>query len=438
LGKYLSQFPDKQQDLAQQTANTVEKLVREEWGKLLALLISQIKDFQLAEDALQDAIESALIHWQRNGLPRSPVAWLLQTARRKAIDRIRRSTNFKSKGKQIAHELTYQNELNSLLELDANEAAMEPPPAIKDKRLRLIFTCCHPAIEAKSRTALTLRTLGGLSTAEIARAFLDAENTMAQRLVRAKKKIKQAKIPYLVPEREQIHERLQTVLEVLYLIFNAGYFSAHGSAQLRINLSDEAIRLSKTLLKLMPRIPEIEGLLALMLLHDSRRLARFDSDGEMIALKDQDRNQWDHSKISSGLDFLHTALGRKNPGPYQIQAAISAIHAQAKTHISTDWKQIVGLYDELYKFRPTPVVALNRIVANSYYKGPNLALEQMKVLENELQNYQPFFAAKADLLHRSGKIDAAEHTYIRAIGLSNEDTTRLFLQKKLGQMLRQN
>ncbi|MCF6327432.1 MAG: RNA polymerase sigma factor [Devosiaceae bacterium] len=434
----MSQFPNKQQDLAHHTAKAVDNLVREEWGKLLALLISQLKDFQLAEDALQDAIESALIHWQRNGLPRSPPAWLLQTARRKAIDRIRRTASFNSKSDQIASQISMSHELSELIKLDATEVALDKAPAIRDERLRLIFTCCHPAIEAKSRTALTLRTLGGLSTAEIARAFLDAENTMAQRLVRAKKKIKQAGIPYSVPEGNQIPERLQAVLEVLYLIFNAGYFSTHGSAQLRVNLSDEAIRLSKILLKLMPDIPEIEGLLALMLLHDSRRLARFDSAGDMISLKDQDRNIWDSNKIASGLKVLHTAFERKKPGPYQIQAAISAIHAQAKSHKSTDWKEIVGLYDELYRFLPNPVIALNRIVANSYYQGPDIALDQMKALEEKLQNYQPFFAAKADLLHRSGKIDAAEVTYIRAIDLSDEDTTRLFLQKKLGRMLRQN
>ncbi len=434
----MSHFPDKQQDIAHQTAKAVEKLVREEWGKLMALLISQIKDFQLAEDAAQDAIESALVHWQRNGLPRSPTAWLLQTARRKAIDRIRRNANFNSKSDQIASQISMHHELSELIKLDATEVCLDKAPAIKDERLRLIFTCCHPAINAKSRTALTLRTLGGLSTAEIARAFLDAENTMAQRLVRAKKKIKQAKIPYAIPEGEQIPERLQTVLEVLYLIFNAGYFSTHGPAQLRVNLSDEAIRLNKILLELMPDVPEIEGLLALMLLHDSRRFARFDSAGEMIALKDQDRNIWDSNKIASGLKILHKAFDKKMPGPYQIQAAISAIHAQAKSHNSTDWKEIVGLYDELYKFLPTPVIALNRIVANSYYQGPDVALDQMKALKEKLKNYQPFFAAKADLLHRMGKIDLAEITYIRAIDLSDEDTTRLFLQKKLGQMLREN
>jgi len=416
----------------------IEKLVRQEWGKLLALLIGQIGDFQLAEDALQDGIESALIHWQRNGLPRSPTGWLLQTARRKAIDRIRRAANFNSKSTQIAHEISNQNQLNHLLELDASEAALEKFSSIPDERLRLIFTCCHPAIEAKSRTALTLRTLGGLSTAEIARVFLDAENTMAQRLVRAKQKIRQAAIPYTVPQSEQLPERLQTVLEVLYLIFNAGYFASHGLEQLRVSLSDEAIRMAKILNDLMPEQPEIEGLLSLMLLHDSRRQARYDFSGQMISLRDQDRNSWDVKKINSGLDILHTALKRNNPGPYQIQAAISATHAQAKSHDATNWQEIVALYNELYKIRPNEVVLLNKIVANSYAMGPDIALVDLLKLEASLDNYQPFFASKADLLYRTGNISGAETAFIKAIELSDEETTRAFLQKKLGQMLREN
>ena len=413
----------KSQTLARQT---IEQLVREEWGRLLAALIARLGDFQLAEDALQDGLESALVHWRRNGLPRSPAAWLLQTARRKAIDRIRRAANFRSKEQQISH----------LLELDAEEMAMEEAPQIPDERLALIFTCCHPALEAKSRTALTLHTLGGLSTGEIARAFLDSEQAMAQRLVRAKRKIKQAAIPYVVPERDAWAERLQTVLGVLYLIFNEGYFSSHGDAQVRVGLSNEAIRLTRILLNLKPDEAETEGLLALMLLHDSRRGAREDADGLMVALEHQDRNLWDREKIKQGLTILDRALLRQTPGPYQIQGAISALHAQAKDLRSTDWAQIVRLYDELFRFQPNPVVRLNQIAALSYAQSPTLALGQLGELEQDLATYQPFHATKADLLHRTGRIDDAQASYNKAIELSGEEKTRAFLQQKLGHMLR--
>ncbi|HHG89534.1 MAG TPA: RNA polymerase sigma factor [Devosia sp.] len=413
----------KSQTLARQT---IENLVREEWGRLLAALIARLGDFQLAEDALQDGLESALVHWQRNGLPRSPAAWLLQTARRKAIDRIRRAANFRAKEPQISH----------LMELDAEEMAMEETPEIPDERLALIFTCCHPALEAKSRTALTLRTLGGLNTGEIARAFLDGEQAMAQRLVRAKRKIKQAKIPYRVPESGQWDERLHTVLGVLYLIFNEGYFSSHGDAQVRVGLSNEAIRLVRILLTLKPGEAETEGLLALMMLHDSRRGAREDASGFMVALEHQDRSLWDRGKIFEGMQMLERALLRRTPGPYQIQAAISAVHAQARDHDSTDWDQIVQLYDELFRFQPNPVVRLNQIAALSYAKSPKLALEQLGELEQELAAYQPFHATRADLLHRTGRINAAEVSYNRAIELSSEEKTRAFLSQKLGRMLR--
>ncbi len=405
---------------------TIEKLVREEWGRLLAALIARLGDFQLAEDALQDGLESALVHWQRNGLPRSPAAWLLQTARRKAIDRIRRAANFRSKEDEISH----------LMEQDAEEMAMEEVPQIPDERLALIFTCCHPALEAKSRTALTLRTLGGLTTSEIARAFLDSEQAMAQRLVRAKRKIKQAAIPYVVPERDAWAERLQTVLGVLYLIFNEGYFSSHGDVQVRVGLSDEAIRLTKILLTLKPDEAETEGLLALMLLHDSRRGAREDANGLMVALEHQDRDLWDREKIEQGLNILERALLRRMAGPYQIQGAISALHAQAKDHASTDWAQIVQLYGELFRFQPNPVVRLNQIAALSYAQNPKLALSHLRELEQELATYQPFYATKADLLHRTGRIKAAETSYNKAIELSSEEKTRAFLSQKLGRMLR--
>lgn len=418
----MTKTPTDHETLAHQC---IEQLVREEWGKLLACLIAHLGDFQLAEDALQDGLESALYHWQRNGLPRSPAGWLLQTARRKAIDRIRRAKNFQSK----------QKEYQFLLELDRDEMPSEETYEIPDERLRLMFTCCHPALNEKSRMALTLRTLGGLTTDEIARAFLDSENAMAQRLVRAKRKIKVAKIPFVIPEADQWNARLGTVLDVLYLIYNQGYFSTHGDRQIRQDLSNEAIRLTEILRILKPGEPEIEGLLALMLLHDSRRGARHDEGGNMIALDQQDRSQWDHAKIETGLAILNKALRKSRAGPYQIQAAISAVHSEAKTHAGTPWDEIVLLYDALYKFSPNPIVILNKCVAVSYAHSPEAGLKMLGEIEATLSSYQPLYATKADLYRRCGKLQEAESAYLKAIDLCDEDSTRVFLQKRLGQML---
>ena len=403
----------------------IERVVREEWGKLLAILIAHLGDFDLAEDALADGVESALRHWQRNGIPRSPAAWLLQTARRKAIDRIRRAANFDSK----------QADYQLLLELDRDDVESETDQEIPDERLRLIFTCCHPALDQKSRTALTLRTLGGLTTAEIARAFLDSEDAMVQRLVRAKRKIKRAAIPYCVPSSTQWGERLNTVLEVLYLIFNEGYFSSHGASLVRADLTSEALRLARVLLTLLPDEPEVEGLLALMLLHDSRRRARRSIEGEMLALAEQDRSLWDFEKITAGTKCLDVALQRRRPGPYQVQAAISALHAQAQDHAATDWSEIVLLYDELFKLQPNPVVVLNKAVALSYAVSPVAAIAMLADIEEELDGYQPLHASQADFLDRSGDFQNAELAYHRAIEMSGEATTKRFLQKKLGSML---
>ena len=423
-----------QPPLVRQTSDTIEKLVREEWGKLLASLIAQLRDFQLAEDALQDALESALKHWQRNGLPRSPAAWLLQTARRKAIDRLRRNANFKSKVDQIA----YETKLNALVQMDTKDMAMANAPDIPDERLALIFTCCHPALDKKSRTALTLHTLGGLTTSEIAHAFLDKQTTMAQRLVRAKRKIASAGIPYAVPNAEQWPARIQTVLSVLYFIFNEGYFSAHGENQVRINLTKEAIRLTQILANLMPSEAETAGLLALMLLHDSRRAARQDKAGYMVALAHQDRSLWDEDKMSQGLKLLNQTLSKRRPGPYQIQAAISAIHAEAESFETTNWLEIAHLYDQLYLFQPNPVVTLNKIVAISHLDGPDIALQMLSKIETDLANYQPFYAAKGDFLRLTGNLPAAETAFLKAIDLTSEEKTRVFLQQKLGAMLRAN
>lgn len=414
--------------------DAIEQLVREEWGKLLASLITHLGDFQLAEDSLQDALESSLHHWQRYGLPRTPAAWLLQTARRKAIDRLRRNANFKTKSSQIA----YETNLNNLMEIDANEMALTQGPEIPDERLALIFTCCHPAIEKKSRIALTLHTLGGLTTSEIAHAFLDTQSAMAQRLVRAKRKIKHAAIPYSVPSVQQWPERLQAVLEVIYLIFNEGYYCSNGLELVRKNLCEEALRLSRILCELKPDEPEIEGLLALILLHDSRRSSRQDEKGQIIALQDQDRTIWDKQKIATGLDILNQALNRKSPGPFQIQAAISAVHAEAMAFEETNWVEIVALYEHLYHLQPTPVVALNKIVAISHAQGTAIACDMLQKLEDPLAEYQPFYATKADFLQTLGRINEAEIAYLKAIDLTGEENIRRFLQQKLGKMLRRN
>ncbi len=414
--------------------DVIEKLVREEWGKLLASLIAQLQDFQLAEDSLQDALESALHHWQRNGLPRTPAAWLLQTGRRKAIDRLRRQANFSSKSSQIA----YETQLNNLMETDSNEMALDHAPEIPDERLALIFTCCHPAIEKKSRIALTLHTLGGLTTGEIAHAFLDTQTAMAQRLVRAKRKIKHAAIPYAVPAPAQWPQRLQAVLGVIYLIFNEGYFCTNGAELVRTNLCDEALRLTKILRELKPNEPEIEGLLALILLHDSRRTTRQNQHGQIIALEDQDRTSWDKQKIIDGLDMLNMALKRKKPGPFQTQAAISAVHAEATDYGDTNWDEIVALYEHLYQLQPNPVVTLNKIVAISHAQSTSIAYDMLGEVEVSLAEYQPFYATKAEFLQNLGRIHEAEIAFLKAIDLSGEENIRLFLQQKLGKMLRNN
>ena len=410
----------------------LDRLARKERGRLLAALIAHLNDFQLAEDAFQDALERALHHWQKNGLPRSPAAWLFQTARRRAIDTLRRTANFHSK----QHQIAYETRLNGLIAQDGAEMAMRESPAIPDERLRLIFTCCHPALDEKSRIALTLHTLGGLTTSEIASAFLDTTPTMAQRLVRAKRKIRQAGIPFAIPGKEQLEERLDTVLSVIYLIFNEGYFSAHGDSPVRTALSAEAMRLARILLALVPDQPEIRGLMALMLLHDSRRAARFDASGAMIALEQQDRSLWHRDSIRQGLEFLDAAMARRAPGPFQIQAAISALHARAPDHARTDWSQIASLYEELARHRPNPVIELNRIVALSYVEGPEAALNHLEDVEGPLSGYQPFHAARADFLSRAGNVTEAEKAYQTAIELAGEETVRTFLQRKLGQMLR--
>lgn len=403
-------------------SQALERLLREDGGRLLASLIQHLRDFQLAEDCLQDAMESALVHWTRNGLPRVPAAWLMQTARRQAIDRLRRDANFQSKQASYAY----------LLEMERNADEDEANQPIPDERLRLIFTCCHPALNNQSSVALTLRTLGGLSTEDVAQAFLVSKDTMAQRLVRAKHKIAKAGIPYAVPEKAEWSERLEAVLNVLYLIFNAGYTSSEHD-YIRTDLCEEAVRLARLLLRLSPDEPEIEGLLALMLLHHSRSRARLGPGGEIVPLDEQDRSIWDGAAIKEGLALVEEALGRMQPGFYQLQAAISAVHASAADAASTDWAQIALIYDALIQLRPNPVFQLNRIVALSHVRGPKTALKMLGGLEGALGNYQPFHAARADLLRRSKNVEEARGAYALAISLSKNPTEKRFLQRWLEQ-----
>jgi RNA polymerase sigma-70 factor, ECF subfamily len=397
----------------------VDHAARKHSGRLLAVLIKDLRDFQLAEDCLQDALESALVHWSRNGPPLTPPGWLLQTARRKAIDRIRRMKNFDRKALEYGY----------LIELD-QIAASDDAPAIPDERLRLIFTCCHPALDPKTRVALTLRTLCGLTTPEIARAFLDSEEAMAQRLVRARHKIDKACIPYEVPEQDAFDARLGSVLAVIYLVFNEGYSATAGEVLVRADLCEEAIRLARLMLALRPDEAEIEGLLALMLLSHSRRAARICADGGLIALDGQDRLLWNAALIGEGIAMLEIALRRGRPGLYQLQAAISAVHAEAKSHGETRWREIVLLYDRLRALSDNPVYLVNRAVALSFCEGPGAGLAALLPLEAELAAYQPFFAAKADMQRRAGTAQDAKAAYQRAIALSQNASERAFLQER--------
>lgn len=390
----------------------IERCVREEWGRILASLVKHLGDFQLAEDCLQDAVLVAMDKWAVEGLPQSPAGWLISVARRKAIDRIRRSANFASKQGEIAY----------LMELESTKE--DEVEGFGDERLNMIFTCCHPALEEKTRVALTLRTLGGLSTEEIAGAFLDKVDAMSARLTRAKKKIAAAGIPYRVPEAEELAERLGSVLTVIYLIFNKGIE--------RGDLSGEAIRLGRIVLDLMPNEPEVEGLLTLMLVHDARRAARLDEAGAFVPLDAQNRSRWNRAKIEEGVALLKVALARGRVGPFQLQAAIHSVHGQAATWGETDWAEIVALYEVLYREQPSPVVRINQAVAVSYAMSvaSGLAMLDEVGAGGALERYQPYWAARADFLGRLGETQLAHESYEHAIELSENKQEREFLRGK--------
>ncbi|KUL47137.1 RNA polymerase subunit sigma-24 [Streptomyces regalis] len=420
-------MPDVEPDVEE----AVAVAFREEWGQVVATLIRVTGDWDLAEECAQDAFAQALDRWRRDGVPRRPGAWLTTTARNRALDVLRREAVGAAKLREVAvlarDEPSYEPE-----DASGDDSGVQD---LQDDRLRLIFTCCHPALPIEARVALTLRTLAGLTTPEIARAFLVPEATMAQRLVRAKRKIRNAGIPYRVPPAHLLPERTTGVLGVVYLLFNEGYAATAGVDLVRTNLCAEAIRLARVLARLMPDEPEVLGLLALLLLHDARRHTRVDAAGDLVTLENQDRTAWDRAEADEGTALLETALRRGRPGPYQIQAAIAACHMTAPTADDTDWADIAALYGELARFVPSAVVRLNRAVAVGVAEGTDAGLALIAELEDEgdLAGYHLLPATCADLLRRGGRMDEAAEAYRRALELVENDAERRFLEKRLAE-----
>jgi RNA polymerase sigma-70 factor (ECF subfamily) len=414
------------EDAAARAREMVDAVYRTESRRVLATLIRLLGSFDLAEEALHDAFRAALEQWPREGVPANPRAWLVSAGRFKAIDGIRRRARF---------DALDDVDLERVEAAIDDSAVWEEAESVEDDRLRLIFTCCHPALAQDAQVALTLREVCGLTTEEIAHAFLTPAPTLAQRIVRAKAKIRDARIPYQVPEHAELPERLDAVLRVIYLVFNEGYAASSGTSLTRADLSAEAIRLGRLLIELLPE-PEAQGLLALMLLHESRRTARASPTGDLILLEDQDRSRWNREQIAEGIALVERALSSRRVGPYALQAAIAAVHAEAPDAGATDWAQIVSLYDVLARVEPSPVVELNRAVAVAMRDGPEagLALIDAILARGELSDYRLAHAARADLCRRLGRSAEARASYERALALTKQEPERRFLERRLGEL----
>jgi RNA polymerase sigma-70 factor (ECF subfamily) len=410
---------------SEQVRQTLEILYRAESGRILATLIRLLGDFDLAEDAVHDAFATALERWPLDGVPANPRAWLISTGRFKAIDVLRRRARFDAS----------QEKITAQLENTTDDSAQGIDDGLADDQLRLILTCCHPALAPEARVALTLREVCGLTTEEIARAFLTTAPTIAQRIVRAKAKIRDARIPYQVPSAEELPERLETALQVVYLVFNEGYSASSGASLTRVELSAEATRLGRLLLELLPE-PEVMGLLALMLLQESRRAARTSPSGELVLLENQDRSLWNREQIAEGIKLVERALLSRRFGPYTLQAAIAAVHSEASDAASTDWPQIVALYNLLAEAEPSPVVELNRAVAVAMRDGPKAGLELIEAIlaRGELTDYHLAHSARADLCRRLGRKDEARSAYQRALSLTQQEQERRFLENRLREL----